>query len=452
MQFLEPVETSKETAPPTAAELKKLKKLEKKKAKQRAAEEKKKQHVRDHLKREQQFTLETEKRVFGDWEKMCSDVKFQVIREELEQIMQGSKHTLDRKNVCIDRLLKDREEIEDVYSRNLHRLKRLIEYYLEMHKFFIEKLSEQYKKDCRYKLDEFNQDISLKSDHQNDNIQQMEGALYSLEDAMQNGLHDDRIGFIKKNDGNINFHIEKRDRLRDHEINKMEALHSEIQSIVDNYFATILHPEKEKAFNKLYSEDEKTLKLIDSNRKKMKEYNRTIKVLHKRVTEVEIDGTRKILTRRHEKRILEQSMDELKLKLIKLNANHFERMKIDSYDVHQVLKHLNALLERGSLILALAKNCSQYECESDEHYFRNRVTQGHTGQLECPPEFEFMFEKINRVKAITILQKEERNKLQEENRKLQEWFKTYCGTQKVDSNLTNYKIIGKTLDGQMNRK
>lgn len=84
----------------------------------------------DHLKREQQFSLETEKRVFKDWDQMCADVKYEELLEEMLQIKQNIQLVFDRKNYYIERLFGDRDEMEDIYSRHLQRLKRLIDCYL----------------------------------------------------------------------------------------------------------------------------------------------------------------------------------------------------------------------------------------------------------------------------------------------------------------------------------
>ncbi|KAL1379597.1 hypothetical protein pipiens_014780 [Culex pipiens pipiens] len=115
---------------PTKAELKKLRKLEKLRAKRAAADELRKKCQRDHLKREQNFAKETEGRVFQDWEWMCSDVRLADVVEEMLQIKQNLQMVFDRKNLYIDRTLEERDEMEDIYSRNLQRIKRLIDCYL----------------------------------------------------------------------------------------------------------------------------------------------------------------------------------------------------------------------------------------------------------------------------------------------------------------------------------
>ena len=89
--------------------------------------------LQDHLKREQNFSLETERRVFKDWDRLCADVKYAELLEEMLQIKQNLQLLFDRKNNYIERLFGDRTEIEDIYGRNLLRLKRLIDCYLGEH-------------------------------------------------------------------------------------------------------------------------------------------------------------------------------------------------------------------------------------------------------------------------------------------------------------------------------
>lgn len=61
---------------------------------------------------------------------MCSDVRLADVVEEMLQIKQNLQMVFDRKNLYIDRTLEERDEMEDIYSRNLQRIKRLIDCYL----------------------------------------------------------------------------------------------------------------------------------------------------------------------------------------------------------------------------------------------------------------------------------------------------------------------------------
>ncbi|XP_062550217.1 uncharacterized protein LOC134214960 [Armigeres subalbatus] len=435
------MEPEKTPEPLTKAELKKLRRLEKKREKKLAAEELKKKCVRDHLKREQNFSLETERRVFKDWERMCSGVKYDQLLEEMMQIKQNVQLAFDRKNNYIERLFGDRAEIEDIYSKNLLRLKRLIDCYLEIHQYFVTNLSQQYQEDTKFRLEEFGREVELKEGQANECTQQMEGALISLEESMEQGLTDDRRDFIKKNDENINFHIEKRDRLRDENVQRIEQLHDEIKSVMANYVTTIFHPEMEKAYQTLCDEDQKSQKTIQTNRAKIKEHSLRISRLTKKITEVEIAGTRKVISKRFIKRNLEADIDTLKRKIFQMDVHHQARMKELSYEVYHVQKHLNKLLTKGRLILSQAQTCSKYECEDDVAYFNKRLEQGHGAQVgpnggdHYPAEFAFLFAKINRVKAINLLQREERDRLRLANselqRQCQEYFKLSSPKAKV---------------------
>ncbi|EDS29572.1 kinectin [Culex quinquefasciatus] len=369
---------------PTKAELKKLRKLEKLRAKRAAADELRKKCQRDHLKREQNFAKETEGRVFQDWERMCSDVRLADVVEEMLQIKQNLQMVFDRKNLCIDRTLEERDEMEDIYSRNLQRIKRLIDCYLEMHQYFVTNLAKEYVEDREDRLDDFRQEVVMK------------------------------------------LHIERRDRLRDRKTAQLEALHGDIQTVAQEYFTKILHPEKEKAFRNLYEVDLVSGRIIESNRAKIRELNGSIKLLNKRIIQVEVAGTRKIITKRLLKRNLENDIDTHKREMKKLEVQHMERMKALAGEVFHVQKHLNQLVERGKQILRLAQTCAKLECVDDRDYFKKRIDQGHVGDAGQVAEFEFFFDKINRVTAINVLLREERDKLAENNAELQRQFKQFC--------------------------
>ncbi|XP_058456782.1 uncharacterized protein LOC131434151 [Malaya genurostris] len=440
-----------EEPPPPVIDLKKLRRLEKRQARKVAAEEKKKTVVLDQLKREQEFTLGTEKRAFADWERMCSDVKFEAIQEEMLQIMQNMQTIFDRKNLYIDRLFNDRFEMEDIYSRNWQRLKRLIDCYTEIHRYFTKNLSEQYDEDCQNRLTEFRRDIALKEGHNNECTEQMEGALISLEEEMEQGLVDDRIEFIKRNDDTINAHIEKRDRLRDRKINQMEQVHDEIKSVLKNYFTTILHPEKEKAYFGMFDGDQISRKIITDNRTKITELNGLIKRLNKKLLEVEITGIRKKITERFAKRNAENDLDSLKRKLVNMEESQMERLKKLSYDAFHVQKRLSEQLKKGRLILSLAQNCTKYETADDLKYFQKRIAEGSNG-TESSSEFEFLFDKINRTKSINVLLAAERDELQQTNRALQQKFQEYCKLNSTKADLTGLKLIVKGVDPPEGRK
>ncbi|EAT44378.1 AAEL004270-PA [Aedes aegypti] len=390
----------------TKLELKKLRKLEKRQAKKAAAEELRKKCVRDHLKREQNFSLETEKRVFKDWDRMCADVKYAALLEEMQQIKQNVLLLFDRKNNYIERLFGDRAEIEDIYGRNLLRLKRLIDCYLEIHQYFVTNLSNQYQEDSKLRLQEFGQEVQLKE------------------------------------------HIEKRDRLRDENVQRMEHLHGEIKSILNNYFTTILHPDMEKAYQNLCDEDKQSQIIIQTNRNKIKELNLRINHLTKKITEVEIAGTRKIISKKYIKRKLEEEIDTLKRDIIQMDVSQMDRMKKMSYEVFHVQKHLEKLLEKGKLILNLAQTCCKYECEDDVNYYKKRLEQSHSlvEPVDCPVDYAFLFDKINRVKAINVLQREERDRLLQANRDLQRQFQQYCQLNSPEAKVALLQPTVKTVD------
>ncbi|XP_058835773.1 uncharacterized protein LOC131692635 [Topomyia yanbarensis] len=440
-----------EESPPKPINMRKLRMLEKRKARKEAAEERKRKVVRDQLIREQKYTLGTEKRAFANWEQMCSDVRFQDIWEEMLQVKQNVQMLFDRKNAYIDRLFNDRFEIEDIYSKNLQRLKRLIRCYSEIHQYFNESLSAQYQEECKHRLTEFRRETVSKEGHGNECTEQMEGALISLEEAMAQGLVDDRVDFIKKNDDTINAHIEKRDKLRDRKVNQLGQLHGEIKSVVNDYFATILHPEKEKAYYEMFDRDQTSRKVIADNRVKIKELNSTIKRLNKKLVDVEIAGTRKVITKRFAKRNTEQDLDTLKRKLIKMDEDQMERMKELSYDAFHVYKYVNELAERGRLILSLAQNCTKFETADDVKYFKKRIDQG-PGSTDCPSEFEFFFDKINRAKAINVLKLAERDQLLQTNRELQRKFQEYCKLNSPKADMSGFKLIVKGIESSEGQK
>ncbi|XP_055528396.1 dynein regulatory complex subunit 2-like [Wyeomyia smithii] len=427
-----------------AFDLKAQRKLEKLQAKRAAAEEFKRKNIRDHLKREQHFSQQTEKRVFAQWEQMCSGVQYQSVWEDMLQIKQYMQPLLDRKNCCIERLLESRAEMEDIYMRNLQRLKRLIYYYTDIFTHFKENLSMQYRADCQKRLDEFRRDIALKKNHENECTQQMEGALISLEEVMKQDKIDDRVDFIKKNDDTLNTHIEKRDRLRDKKCEQLEHLHEKLKSVVKEYLTVTLHPEKAKAYFDLYGKDEAFRQLITDNRDKIQQSCEKIRHLNRKLLEVEIAGNRKIIAKRFEKRNLENELNRQKRTLAKLDSVHKERLKELSYEVFNVQNHLKRLFERGKLILSLARNCAKLECDDDKRYFEKRVEQGHIAN-GCPTEYEFLFDKINRVEAINILLAAERDQLLQTNRELQQKFKDFCKLNKPEDDCASLQLVGKSV-------
>lgn len=113
---------------------------------------------------------------------MCSDVRLADVVEEMLQIKQNLQMVFDRKNLYIDRTLEERDEMEDIYSRNLQRIKRLIDCYLgillkkknknhrcnrilfllEMHKYFVTNLAKEYVEDREDRLDDFRQEVVMK--------------------------------------------------------------------------------------------------------------------------------------------------------------------------------------------------------------------------------------------------------------------------------------------------
>ncbi|EAT43720.1 AAEL004857-PA [Aedes aegypti] len=266
---------------------------------------------------------------------------------------------------------------------------------------------------------------------------------------MEQGLIDDRVDFIKTNDENINFHIEKRDRLRDENVQRMEHLHGEIKSVLNNYFTTILHPDMEKAYQNLCDEDKQSQSIIQTNRNKIKEFNLRINHLTKKITEVEIAGTRKIISKKYIKRKLEEEIDTLKRDIIHMDVSQMDRMKKMSYEVFHVQKHLEKLLEKGKLILNLAQTCCKYECEDDVNYFKKRLEQQSHSLVEpvdCPVDYAFLFDKINRVKAINVLQREERDQLLQANRDLQRQFQQYCQLNSPEAKVALLQPTVKTVD------
>ncbi|KXJ77674.1 hypothetical protein RP20_CCG006902 [Aedes albopictus] len=267
---------------------------------------------------------------------------------------------------------------------NPARLVRIIRQKTDIHQYFVTNLSKQYQEDSKSRLEEFSHEIELKE------------------------------------------HIEKRDRLRDINVQRMEQFYGEIRSVLNNYFTTVLHPDMEKAYQQMYDEDGQSRNLIQNNRSKIKELNLRINRLTKKITEVEIAGTRKVFSKKFIKRKLEEEIDTLKRQIIQMNVNYMNDMKELSYEVFHVQKHLEKLLEKGKLILSLAQTCCKFECDDDVNYFKKRLVQAHSQPGDCPPEYALLFDKINRVRAINVLQREERDRLVLANRELQRQFQDYC--------------------------
>ncbi|XP_055626996.1 uncharacterized protein LOC129769027 [Toxorhynchites rutilus septentrionalis] len=430
---------------PTALELKKLRKQQKRQAKRAAAAERQKKHVRDHLKREQNFSLETEKRVFQDWEQMCSDVKYEELHEEMLQMKQHFQVLIDRKNACIERLMQDRDEMYTIYSRRSQQVRRLVEYCLAIHKYFTTNLSDEYTEDCQTLLTMFRRETEIKEGQGNECTQQMEGALISLEEAMEQGLVDDRVEFIKKTDDNVNTHIERRGRLRDRLAKRMEQLRRAIEFTVDNYYDTIINTERGLLYQKTLECDKASVRIIVDNRSKMKALNRTIRNMRGQITSVELAGTHKKNKSRLSKKKLLEKIHTKKWQLEKMEDYHMDRMKVLSSEAHEVKKYLDHHHERGKLILNLAQTCASYECPDDEKYFQRRIDQGHS-RIDCPPEFEFLFDKMNRVQAMSILLKESRDQLQQNNRALQLQFQEYCKLNGKETNLSSLQPVVKEIN------
>ncbi|XP_065086017.1 uncharacterized protein LOC135708009 [Ochlerotatus camptorhynchus] len=429
-------------------ELKKLemkfRRLEKQKSRKVAAETLKKKCIIDHLKREQQFSLETEKRVCQDWEQMCADMKCEDLLEEMLQIKQNIQLIWDRKNFYIERLFGDRDEMEDIYSRHLQRLKRLVDCYLEIHQYFVTNLSKQYQADYKLQLTKFRHDIDLKDSQASECLQQMEGALISLDEAMKQGLIDDRVAFLKTTDENVNELIEKRCRMHDRKLHQTKLVHNEIMSVLNDYFTMIMDPEKGIAHHNLNDKHKRSQMIIQSNRAKIRELNLRINHLHKKITTVEIAGARKVIAKRLIKRNMLEEIDTLKRKIFHLDVHHMNRMKKMSYEAFNTEKYLSNLLERGNSILSLAQTCSKYECEDDLKYFKDRIAQGNTA--DSSPEYAFFFDKINRGKAINLLLREERDKLLQMNCDLQRQFQDYCQLNSPEANIARLQPTVRSVE------
>uniref|UniRef100_A0A182VFH1 Dynein regulatory complex subunit 2 n=1 Tax=Anopheles merus TaxID=30066 RepID=A0A182VFH1_ANOME len=357
------------------------KKQEKLLAKKAAAREAQNQLYRDHLKRERDFSDQTERAFFADWETLCAQVQSGQLVEELRQQQQCFGTVFDRKNECIRRLVGAQEEVQEIHTKCLARLGNVLDYYIRefgehcvgggwLKDFLTATVLEHYESESQKLLKEFREEVESKESFSTSQMELLDASLAELLSKMKLDESNDREWLLAANNQNISAQVEKCEIIRDHKFTVMSALYRQLRATLDDYFQTVLHPERRAAYHGLVQRTEDDDKIFSKNCCEMA-------VLQSKKTQLEhtlklarIGGRRKLRTRHNYRRLLE----------MKPEPDAGKRL-------HQPEEHDGT--------------------------------------------FDYLIHKVNRVEAINIVLREEKLRLKRENDELQTKFKAYCGLHNI---------------------
>ncbi|XP_041773731.1 uncharacterized protein LOC121594495 [Anopheles merus] len=413
------------------------KKQEKLLAKKAAAREAQNQLYRDHLKRERDFSDQTERAFFADWETLCAQVQSGQLVEELRQQQQCFGTVFDRKNECIRRLVGAQEEVQEIHTKCLARLGNVLDYYIRLKDFLTATVLEHYESESQKLLKEFREEVESKESFSTSQMELLDASLAELLSKMKLDESNDREWLLAANNQNISAQVEKCEIIRDHKFTVMSALYRQLRATLDDYFQTVLHPERRAAYHGLVQRTEDDDKIFSKNCCEMA-------VLQSKKTQLEhtlklarIGGRRKLRTRHNYRRLLEMKVLLLKKQQQQLDDEHQRCLKWICSFTHQLKKLLAEHFAWGEKIAKMALICTQYETEQDQRYAaRWYQPEPDAGKRLHQPEehdgtFDYLIHKVNRVEAINIVLREEKLRLKRENDELQTKFKAYCGLHNI---------------------
>uniref|UniRef100_A0A182K0B8 Dynein regulatory complex subunit 2 n=1 Tax=Anopheles christyi TaxID=43041 RepID=A0A182K0B8_9DIPT len=409
-------------------------------AKKAAAREAQNQLYLDHLKRERDFSNQTEQAFISDWETLCAKVQSGQLVEELRQQQQCFGTVFDRKNECIRRLVGVRDEVQEIHTKCLARLGSVIDYYIReidglgLKDFLTATMLERYETETQKMLKEFREEVESKESFSSTQMALLDASLAQLQSKMKQNELNDREWLHDANNQNISAQVEKCDIIRDKKFNEMSALYRQLRATLDSYFQTVLYPERKQTYDRLVYYTELEQQAIERRRCQVAVLQITRAQLDHSLTLARIGGRRKLRTRHNYRRLLEMKVLLLKEQQKHLDNEHERSVKWICSFTHQLKKLLAEHLVWGEKIAKTALICTQYETEQDQRYVGKwfQDDQDETmEQLDHDGTFDYLINKINRIESINIVLREEKLRLKRENEELQTKFKAYCGLHKI---------------------
>ncbi|XP_050090930.1 uncharacterized protein LOC126574650 [Anopheles aquasalis] len=409
-------------------ELKKRKKQEKLLAKRAEAMAAQNQQCKNHLVRELGFSSQSERKLFEHWERMCTEVKCEQMLEDLRYLQQSVGTVVDGKNCWIDRMVTFRDEIGAIHDKCLHRMKSILDYYIRLKNFLTTTMMAQYQEDRTKLLEEFGEEALAKEEYSSSQMEQLEAALASLKKKMAQDERNDHNWRLECNDANISVQLEKCEILRDKKYTELTTLYRQLQATLDEYFRTVLFPERQKSYQRLVQDTQAAEQGIEKRRNQIAVLQMRKTQLDNTLTLARIAGRRKLNTRRNYRKLLELKLHLLKEQERGQAKDHQARLREICHITHQLKKLLREHLLWGEKVAKLARTCAQYETEQDVRYTGRWFKQPCD---EATDHYEYLFAKINRIEAINIILREERTVLRGRNEELRTQLQSLCQQYKI---------------------
>uniref|UniRef100_A0A182NIA9 Dynein regulatory complex subunit 2 n=1 Tax=Anopheles dirus TaxID=7168 RepID=A0A182NIA9_9DIPT len=421
--------TNEQEIDPEQEELRR-KKQEKLLAKKTAATAAQNQLYRDHLKREREFSDQTQRSFFAGWETLCEGIRTEELAEELRQQQQCFGTVVDRKNGHIERLVGVRDEIGEIHTKCLHRLGNIVDYYVRLKDFMSATMLERYESDCQTLLKEFREEAANKETCSTSQLQMLDTSLAELMSKIKQDELADREWLLETNLENTSAQVEKCEIIRDKKYAEMVELHQRLRATLDDYFQTVLYPERKQTYDQLVYYIELEQSAIEDRRRKLDAMQRRKAQLERSLTHARIGGKAKLQTRRNYRRLLEMKLLVLKEQHQQLDDDHHQRLKWICSFTHHLKALLTEHLKWGERIAKLGLICTQHETDQDRKYAERWFKQPEEQQEAHDDTFDCLTNKVNRIEAINMILREERARLRRENEQLKSKFKSYCSLQK----------------------
>ncbi|XP_053675366.1 dynein regulatory complex subunit 2-like [Anopheles nili] len=408
------------------------KKQEKLLAKKAAAREAQNQLYRDHLARERGFSDETQRAFFASWETLCEQVRSEQLAEELRQQQQCFGTVIDRKNACIERLIGVRDRIGETHTKCLQRLGNIVSYYIRLKDFLTSSILERYDADFKHLMEEFRAEVFSKESFSCSQMEMLDSSLAELLAKMKQDELTDHEWFLERNTENISTQVEKCEISRDKKLAEMSALYRRLKETLDEFFQTILHPERKQSYDRLVSYTYIEEKAIEHRRCQLVALQLKKVHLEHSLTLAQIGGRRKLRTRHTVQKLLVMEVNKLKDQQTKQDANHQRLLRWICSVTHHLKELLTGHLVWGDHIAQAGLICTQYETDHDRQYAAKWFQQTDETDTDGRDHtFDFLTDKINRVEAINLILREQRDMLRRENEELKTKFKSYCSLHKI---------------------
>lgn len=282
-------------------------------------------------------------------------------------------------------------------------------------------------------------------------MEQLDAALATLKEKMAQDERNDHNWRLECNDANISVvrelhlnrqkglftyllslfpqkQLEKCEILRDKKYAELTALYRHLQATLDEYFRTVLYPERQKSYQRLVQDTQAAEQGIEKRRNQIAVMQLRKTQLDNTLTLARIAGRRKLNTHRNYRKLL-----ELKLQLFKDQErdqakDHRARLREVCLITHQLKRLLREHLLWGEKVAKLARTCTQYETDQDVRYAGRWFKQPCD---DASDQYEFLFAKINRIEAINIILREERTVLRRRNEELRTQLQSLCQAYKT---------------------